>query len=44
MSSEHKWLEVHGRKKWAYFYEPESVRRQQVFFDHFLKGVKNERV
>ncbi|MDF1554808.1 MAG: CocE/NonD family hydrolase [Deferrisomatales bacterium] len=42
ISSPHKWLEVHGRKKWAYFYEPESVRRQQVFFDHFLKGVETE--
>ena len=42
MSSKQKWLEVHGRKKWAYFYEPESVRRQQAFFDHFLKGVEND--
>lgn len=42
MTSRHKWLEVHGRKKWAYFYEPASVRRQQVFFDHFLKGLDNE--
>lgn len=40
--SEQKWLEVHGRKKWAYYYEPDSVRRQQVFFDHFLKGMDNE--
>jgi len=38
ISSQQKWLEVHGRKKWAYFYEPASVRRQQQFFDHFLKG------
>ena len=40
--SEQKWLEVHGRKKWAHYYDPESVRRQQVFFDHFLKGIDNE--
>jgi predicted acyl esterase len=39
IASKEKWLEVHGRKKWAYFYEPESVRRQQQFFDHFLRGV-----
>jgi predicted acyl esterase len=38
IASQHKWLEVHGRKKWAYFYEPASVRRQQQFFDHFLRG------
>jgi predicted acyl esterase len=42
ISSPQKWLEVHGRKKWAYFYEPESVRRQQAFFDHFLKGLPTE--
>jgi hypothetical protein len=42
MASPQKWLEVHGRKKWAYFYEAESVRRQQVFFDHVLKGLPNE--
>jgi predicted acyl esterase len=42
MSSKQKWLEVHGRKKWAYFYEPESVKRQQAFFDCFLKGVEND--
>jgi putative CocE/NonD family hydrolase len=38
IASEHKWLEVHGRKKWAYYYEPQNVARLQVFFDHFLKG------
>ena len=38
ISSQHKWLEVHGRKKWAYFYEPSSVRRIQQFFDRFLLG------
>jgi predicted acyl esterase len=37
--SQWKWLEVHGRKKWYYYYEPESVRRQQAFFDHFLLGL-----
>ncbi|MHB8763954.1 MAG: CocE/NonD family hydrolase [Deferrisomatales bacterium] len=42
ISSRDKWLEVHGRKKWAYFYEPESVRRQQAFFDRFLKGLPTE--
>jgi putative CocE/NonD family hydrolase len=38
MRSPQKWLEVHGRKKWYYYYEPASVRRQQAFFDHFLLG------
>lgn len=39
IASQQKWLEVHGRKKWAYYYDPESVKRQQEFFDHFLKGL-----
>jgi hypothetical protein len=38
IASEHKWLEVHGRKKWAYYYDPANVARQLAFFDHFLKG------
>jgi hypothetical protein len=39
IGSKHKWLEVHGRKKWSYYYEPHSVARLQAFFDKFLKGI-----
>ena len=42
MASTHKWLEIHGRKKWAYFYAPDSVARQTAFFDRFLKGEHSE--
>jgi predicted acyl esterase len=35
--SRQKWLEVHGQKKWAHYYRPESRVRQREFFDHFLK-------
>ncbi|WP_460944000.1 CocE/NonD family hydrolase [Okibacterium endophyticum] len=38
ISSTDKWLEVHGQKKWEYFYRPENVERQRRFFDTFLKG------
>lgn len=38
IGSKDKWLEVHGRKKWAYYYEPASVNRLKEFFDHFLLG------
>jgi predicted acyl esterase len=38
MSSAQKWLEVHGQKKWANFYKPESREKQAAFFDQFLKG------
>src|SRR6185312_15740686 len=38
MRSREKWLEVHGRKKWQYYYAPASRERQRHFFDHFLKA------
>jgi hypothetical protein len=40
ISSEHKWLLVHGRKKWWHFYQPENVERQRQFFNRFLKGIE----
>ena len=41
ISSKHKWLEMHGRKEWEYYYCRESLERQRRFFDHFLKGKDN---
>jgi predicted acyl esterase len=40
-SSEHKWLEVHGRKKWQYYYQQSSLDRQQQFYDRYLKGIES---
>ena len=40
--SELKWLEIHGDKKWAYYYRPESRERQFAFFERFLKGQGSE--
>jgi uncharacterized protein len=37
MASDRKWLDVHGQKKWAHYYRPESRARQLAFFDHFLR-------
>ncbi len=37
MSSPQKWLDVHGQKKWAHYYRPESRARQLCFFDHYLR-------
>lgn len=42
ISSEQKWLEVHGRKKWQYYYQPSSLRRQEAFFQKFLKNEESE--
>lgn len=39
ISSPQKWLDVHGRKKWGYYYDPANVARLRQFFDHFLKGI-----
>ena len=36
MTSREKWLELHGQKKWANYYRPESRARQLAFFEHFL--------
>ncbi len=38
ISSKEKWLEIHGRKKWGYYYDPESLERQEQFYTQFLKG------
>lgn len=40
IASKDKWLLVHGRKKWQYFYQNQEKQRQ--FFDRFLKGINSE--
>jgi uncharacterized protein len=42
IASRQKWLTVHGRKKWQYYYQPENVERLRMFFDRFLRGTPNE--
>lgn len=37
-TSEQKWLDIHGQKKWANYYRPASRERQLAFFDQFLRG------
>jgi predicted acyl esterase len=39
IASHQKWLLVHGEKKWAHYYKPQSIVLQTAFFDHFLKDV-----
>ena len=41
ISSEHKWLYTHGRKKWEEYYSDEAIGYQKKFFDYFLKGIDN---
>lgn len=40
--SEHKWLEMHGIEHWTHFYTDYGRALQKRFFDHFLKGEKND--
>lgn len=42
ISSTQKWLQVHGRQKWAEYYKPENIERQRMFFDKFLLGKDTE--
>lgn len=42
IGSARKWLDAHGGKKWGYYYSTEGLRRQQAFFDYFLKGLDTE--
>ncbi|MGH2876193.1 MAG: CocE/NonD family hydrolase [Solirubrobacteraceae bacterium] len=37
IASEDKWLLVHGRKKWGFYYQPDSVELLRRFFDRFLR-------
>ncbi|GAA1033786.1 MULTISPECIES: CocE/NonD family hydrolase [Amycolatopsis] len=41
VSSEQKWLEVHGLEHWTEFYTDYGLDVQRRFFDHFLKGEAN---
>ncbi len=38
IGSKQKWLQVHGRLKWAEYYNPDRLVGLRAFFDHFLKG------
>ena len=41
ISSTHKWLFTHGRKKWETFYSEEALAWQKRFLDHFLREIDN---
>jgi|SRR5271156_582222 len=42
LGSKDKWLEIHGRKKWDYYYQEDSLQRQLTFFNTYLKNEKTD--
>ena len=42
IASRQKWLIVHGRKKWQYYYQQSALDRQEAFLQKFLKGQPSE--
>lgn len=44
ISSRQKWLIVHRRKKWAFYYQPEIVEKQRAFYEKFLKAREDTEV
>ncbi|KAB2573796.1 Cocaine esterase [Lasiodiplodia theobromae] len=38
IASTDKFLEVHGQKKWRYFFQDSSLKRQEAFLAKYLKG------
>ena len=39
ISSEDKWLYIHGIKKWEFFYSEKGISEQKRFLDYYLKGL-----
>ncbi len=39
ISSEDKWLYIHGIKKWEFFYSEKGIAEQKRFLDYYLKGI-----
>ncbi len=41
-ASKDKWLEMHGIEHWTHFYTAYGIELQKRFFNHYLKGEKND--
>lgn len=42
IASKAKWLIIHGKKKWQYYYQRSSLLRQEAFLRKFLKDQPSE--
>jgi predicted acyl esterase len=42
ISSKKKWLYTHGGIKWDVFYSEDALNHQNLFFDYYLKNLKNK--
>jgi len=41
LGSKEKWLRIHDRQEWPYYYDPENIEGLRQFFDHYLLGKDN---
>ncbi|KAL2674346.1 hypothetical protein Neosp_012797 [[Neocosmospora] mangrovei] len=42
ISSQNKYLIIHGGREWSEFYKDENISKQRRFWDHYLKHVSND--
>ncbi len=42
MASKDKWLRIHNGQEWPDYYDQANIEDLRLFFDHYLKGEKND--
>lgn len=41
LGSKEKWLRIHDKQEWPYYYDDSSIEELRRFFDHYLLGKEN---
>ncbi|EAE8347748.1 CocE/NonD family hydrolase [Listeria monocytogenes] len=41
LGSEEKWLRIHDRQEWPYYYDQDNIEELRRFFDYYLLGKEN---
>lgn len=42
LGSKEKWLRIHDRQEWPYYYDKDNIEELRRFFDHYLLGKDND--
>ncbi|GAX08638.1 putative acyl esterase [Secundilactobacillus silagincola] len=42
LGSKDKWLRIHDRQEWPYYYDKDNIEELRRFFDHYLLGKDND--